>query len=87
MSITYQLLLLVAVLACVYLLIDVAKDRDYTELFRPLLRAIKRAWLQHNIDGWQRDIEQIQAQRENDLRAERTIAREIINARSQLLDL
>lgn len=57
------------------------------ELFARIVRTIKRKWLQHNIDGWQRDIKSIQAQRRNDELAEQAIKREIINARSQLLDL
>lgn len=90
MSAGYIILAICVVAVVIYLINDVLVDRgepSLGDLFRPLVRAMRRVWLQHNINGWQRDIKGIHAQRENDLRAERAINREIINARSELLDL
>lgn len=78
----YILLIIAAVLISAYIVHDANPA-----IFAPAVHCIKRKWLQHNIEGWQRDLEHIHATRRNDEQAERVIVREIISAMSELADL
>lgn len=79
-----QLIALIALAAALslYLIYDAIADTS-----PGIIRAIKRAWLEFEIAGYQRDIQQIHRQRENDKLAETQIKRELAAARMRLLDL
>lgn len=75
-------LIAIAIALSIYLIYDAIADNS-----PGIIRAIKRAWLKFEIEGYQRDIQQIHRQRENDKLAEAQIKRELAAARMRLLDL
>jgi len=54
---------------------------------KPLTSRLYKAWLRSRLDNYNRSLEHIAAQRENDFHAERMLHRAVSNTRSKLQSL